>query len=131
MNLKELGVAYVVCKASDETHRQVLKKLGADRVVVPEKEQAARLAKSLSSHNVLDYIELSDDYGIVDIPAPQSWCNKSLLELNVRAKLGVNILAIKREGQICVSPNASFCILAGDILVVLGDTAALKAVQKL
>lgn len=131
MNLKELGVPYIVCKASDETHREVLKKLGADRVVIPEKEQAARLAKSLASHNVLDYIELSEDYGIVDVPAPQAWFNKSLLELNVRAKLGVNILAIKREGQVCVSPSAGFCILSGDILVVLGDTAALKAVQKL
>jgi len=131
MNLKELGVPYVVCKAHDDTHREVLKKLGADRVVIPEKENAARLAKSLSSHNVLDYIELSEDYGIIDIPAPASWYNKSLLELNVRAKLGVNILAIKRSGQITVSPGADFCILQGDIVVVLGDNAALKAVQKL
>ena len=131
MNLKELGVRYVVCKAHDETHRQVLKKLGADRVVIPEQENAARLAKSLSSHNVLDYIELSDDYGIIDVPAPKSWWNKSLIELNVRAKLGVNILAVKREGEITVSPSADFRISEGDIMVVLGDTAALKAVQKL
>ena len=131
MNLKELGVPYIVCKAHDDTHREVLKKLGADRVVIPEKENAARLAKSLSSHNVLDYIELSEDYGIIDVPAPASWYNKSLLELNVRAKLGVNILAIKRSGQITVSPGADFCILQGDIVVVLGDNAALKAVQKL
>lgn len=131
MNLKELGVPYIVCKAHDDTHREVLKKLGADRVVIPEKENAARLAKSLSSHNVLDYIELSEDYGIIDVPAPASWHNKSLLELNVRAKLGVNILAIKRSGQITVSPGADFCILQGDIVVVLGDNAALKAVQKL
>ena len=131
MNLKELGVRYVVCKAHDETHRQVLKKLGADRVVIPEQENAARLAKSLSSHNVLDYIELSEEYGIIDVPAPKSWWNKSLIELNVRAKLGVNILAVKREGEITVSPSADFRISEGDIMVVLGDTAALKAVQKL
>ena len=131
MNLKELGVPYIVCKAHDETHRDVLKKLGADRVVIPEKENAARLAKSLASHNVLDYIELSDDYGIIEVPAPAVWNDKSLLELNVRAKLGVNILAVKREGQITVSPAADFRIELNDILVVLGDTAALKAVQKL
>ena len=131
MNLKELGVPYVVCKASDETHRKVLEKLGADRVVIPEQEQAARLAKSLASYNVLDYIELSEDYGIVDIPAPKGWYQKSLIELNVRAKLGLNILAIKRKGEITVSPGAEFRILEGDILVVLGDTDALKAVQKL
>lgn len=131
MNLKELGIPKVVCKASDETHRQVLKKLGADQVVIPEQENAARLAKSLASRNVLDYIELSDDYGIIEVPAPGSWLDKSLIELNVRAKLGVNILAIRRGGEITVSPSADFRILQGDILVVLGDTAALNAMQKL
>lgn len=131
MNLKELGVPYVVCKAHDETHKEVLKKLGADRVVIPEMENACRLAKSLASENVLDYIELSEDYGIIDVPAPASWEGKSLIELNVRAKLGVNILAIKREGRITVSPNADFRIDQGDIAVILGDSAALKAVQRL
>ena len=131
MNLKELGVPYLVCKAHDETHRQVLKKLGADRVVIPEQENASRLAKSLSSHNVLDYIELSEDYGIIEVPAPAPWVNKSLIELNVRAKLGVNIIAIKRNGSITVSPAADYRIAEGDIIVVLGDTAALDAVQKL
>lgn len=131
MNLKELNVPYVVCKAYDETHRQVLKKLGADRVVIPEKENADRLAKSLSSPNVLDYIELSQDYGIIEIPAPKSWYDKSLIELNVRAKLGVNILAVKRDGGITVSPAADFRVAQNDVLVVLGNTAALEAVQKL
>lgn len=130
MNLKELGIPYIICKAYDETHKEVLKKLGADKVVIPEKEQAARLAKSLSSRNVLDYIELSEDYGIIEVPAPKSWQEKSLMELNVRAKLGVNILAVKREGHITVSPAADFRIALGDVLVVLGGSAALKAVQK-
>ena len=130
MNLKELGVPYVVCKAQDETHKQVLLKLGADRVVIPEKEQATRLAKSLASINVLDYIELSDDFGIIETPAPDKWDGKSLIELNVRAKLGVNILAVKREGNITVSPSADFRIAKADVLVVLGDAAALKALQK-
>jgi trk system potassium uptake protein TrkA len=119
----------IVCKAHDEVHSRVLKKLGADRVVIPEKENAARLARSLSTPNVLDYIELSDDYGIVEVPAPQSWQDKSLKDLNVRAKLGVNILAVKRENGITVSPAADFAIQKGDILVILGDTAALNAVQ--
>lgn len=131
MNLKELGVPRVICKAHDETHRQVLLKLGADQVVIPEQENAARLAKSLSSRNVLDYIELSAEYGIIEVPAPAAWQNKSLKELGVRAKLGVNILAVRRNGKIDVSPAADFAVAAGDIMVVLGDTAALDAVQKL
>lgn len=131
MNLKELGVPKIVCKARNETYRQVLKKLGADQIVIPEQEQAHRLARSLSSQNVLDYIELSEDYGIIEVPAPKTWQDKSLIELNVRAKLGVNILAVKRDGDITVSPTADFRIALNDVLVVLGDTAALKAVQKL
>lgn len=131
MNLKELGVPYIVCKAHDETHSQVLKKLGADKVVIPEKENANRLAKSLSSANVLDYIELSEDYGIIDIPAPAVWDGKSLIELNVRAKLGVNILAVKNGTDITVSPAADFRIAKEHVLVVLGNTDALKAIQKL
>ena len=131
MNMQELGIPKIVCKAHDDTHRQVLIKLGADQVVIPEKENAARLAKSLSSRNVLDYIELSNDYGIIEIPAPKSWVGKSLRQLNVRAKLGVNIIAAKRNGEILVSPPADYEIQAGDIMVVLGDTQALKAVEKL
>ena len=130
MNLKECGVKQVVCKAHDETHRQVLKKLGADQVVIPEQENAARLARSLSSFNVLDYIELSEDYGIIDVPAPASWVGKSLRELNVRARVGVNILAIKNDGEINISPSPDAPIQKDDVLVVLGDTLALKAMQK-
>lgn len=131
MNLKELGVPHIVCKAHDETHRQVLMKLGADQVVIPEQENAARLARSLSCPNVLDYIELSDEYGIIEVPAPKRWLDKTLKELNVRAKLGVNIIAVRRSGQVNVSPAADYQILEGDIIVVLGDTDALSTVQKL
>jgi trk system potassium uptake protein TrkA len=131
MNMKELGVPYVVCKAHDETHQKVLEKLGADRVVIPEQENGARLARSLSSPNVLDYIELSEEYGIVETPVPASWCDKTLKELNVRAKLGANILAIRRKGKINVSPAADFMFSAGDVVVVLGDSATLEKVQKL
>ena len=131
MNLKELGVPYIVCKAADETHRQVLMKLGADRVVIPEQEQADRLAKNLSTPNVLEYIELSEECGIIEIPAPKDWIGKSLRELNVRAKLGVNIIAIKTGDTVDVSLAPDDPITPEDIMVVLGDNAALKAVQKL
>ena len=131
MNLKELEVPYIVCKAHDETHRRVLEKLDVDRVMIPEKEQAQRLARSLHSHNVLDYIELSEEYGILEVPAPKNWMGKTLKDLNVRAKLGVNIIAVESEKHTNVSPAADYRILEGDILVVLGDNHALEAVQKL
>ena len=131
MNLKELGVPYVVCKAHDETHRRVLDKLGVDRVVIPEHEHAQRLGRSLFSHNVLDYIELSPDYGILEVPAPKTWIGKTLKELNVRAKMGVNIIAVESGEKTNVSPSADYRIQSGDVMVVLGDNMALEAVQKL
>lgn len=131
MNLKELGVKHIVCKAHDEVHRKVLQKLGADKVVIPEKEVADKLARSLTSHNVLDFIELSSDYGIMEIPAPKTWVGKNLKELDVRAKLGVNIIAIQRHGKVSVSPRAEFLIEKNDILVVLGDYDSLSIMQEI
>lgn len=131
MNLQELGVPFIVCKAHDETHRRVLEKLGVNRVVIPEQEYADRLARSLNSHNVLDYIELSRDYGIMELPAPAEWIDKSLKELNVRAKLGVNIIAVKNGKETSISPAADYRIRKGDTLAVLGDNVALEAVQRL
>lgn len=131
MNLKELEVPYIVCKAHDETHRKVLEKLGVDRVVIPEQEHAQRLGRSLYRHNVLDYIELSQSHGILEVPAPKTWIGKTLRELNVRAKLGVNIIAVENGGRTNVSPAADYAIEPGDTLVVLGENYALEAVQKL
>ena len=131
MNLKELEVPYIVCKAHDETHRRVLEKLGVDRVVIPEQEHAQRLGRSLYRHNVLDYIELSKNHGILVVPAPKGWIGKTLRELNVRAKLGVNIIAVENGGKTNVSPAADYAVKPGDTMVVLGENYALEAVQKL
>ena len=131
MNLQELEAAYIVCKAHDETHRRVLEKLGVDRVVIPEQEYADRLGRSLFSHNVLEYIELSEEYGILEVPAPKRWIGKTIKALNVRAKLGVNIIAVRQGKGINVAPGADYEILPGDVMVLLGGTAALNAVQKL
>lgn len=131
MNLKELGIPHVVCKAYDETHRRVLEKLGADRVVIPEQEHAQRLARSLYSHNVLEYIELSKDYGILEIPVPQKWIGKTLKDLDIRAKLGVNVIAVENNNKTNVSPAANYVLKDGDTLSVLGDNVALEAVQRI
>lgn len=131
MNLMELGVPYIVCKAHDETHRKVLEKLGVNRVVIPEQENAQRLGRSLHSHNVLEYIELSEEYGILEVPAPKGWTGKSIRDLNIRAKLGINIIAVESGRKTNVSPSADYTIQPGDILVVLGDSYSLEELQKL
>lgn len=130
LNFKELGVPLVVCKAHDENHRKVLEKIGADRVVVPEREFANKLAQGLSTANVLEYIELSSDYGISEFEAPAAWSGKSLRQLNVRAKAGVNIIAIRQQDRIRVSPDADYVISKEDTIVALGDYKALSAVQR-
>ena len=96
LNVVNLGVKRVIAKAISRDQGEVLEKIGADRVVVPEREFANKLAQSLATSNVLEYIELSADYGISEFEAPAAWNGKSLRQLNVRARVGVNILAIRR-----------------------------------
>lgn len=131
MNLMELGVPYVVAKAHDEMHRRVLDKLGVNRVIIPEQEQAVRLARGLSSHNVLEFIELSDEYSIVEVPVPALWQNASFRELHLRSQHGLNVIAVNSQDKMIVAPDGDFVMKAGDVLIVLGNKKDLKAVQKL
>ena len=110
---------------------KVLEKLGVNRVVIPEQENAQRLGRSLHSHNVLEYIELSEEYGILEVPAPKGWTGKSIRDLNIRAKLGINIIAVESGRKTNVSPSADYTIQPDDILVVLGDSYSLEELQKL
>ena len=129
MALKNLGVPSVICKAYDETHCAILKKLGADRVFIPEQAFAERLAASLAAPNVLADIELSADYGIIESKPPKAWLGKSLKELNIRAKHGINVLAVKSGEKILVSLSADYVIGSDDILVLLGEYAALDKIK--
>lgn len=130
LNFKELGIPEVICKARDENHRKVLQKIGADHVIVPEREYANKLAQSLSTGNVMEYIELSTEYGITEFQTPESWAGRTLVQLNIRAKTGVNILAIRRGTDTIVSPGADFVVEKGDTVVALGKYKALSTVQR-
>lgn len=129
--VKELGVRYVVVKATNELCAKVLYKMGADRVIFPERDMGVRVARNLASSNVLDYIELSPDYSIAEIAADEDWFNKSLRELNLRSRCGINVMAIKRDDKIEISPTADDKILPGDVLAVIGTYTDLNKVQKL
>lgn len=130
MNLKSLGVKHIICKAHDDTHREILEKLGANNVIIPERAVAEKLAKSLTSPDVLEYINLSEHHGIVELKAPIKWCEKTIRELNVRAKYNVNIIAVKQKSGIKVSPGADHVIEQNDILVLLGRYDALDKIEK-
>ncbi|MGJ3204508.1 TrkA family potassium uptake protein [Geobacillus sp. FJAT-46040] len=118
--LKELGVNHITVKATNDYHEKVLKKIGADQIVHPERDMGERIAHNLISNNVLDYLELSDKYSIVEIVASERLDGHSLLELDIRARYGINIVAIKRGTSVIVSPLASEIIRKGDVLVVIG-----------
>ena len=122
LNLKEIGVKRVICKAQSHVHRKVLEKIGADRVVFPEHEMGVKLAQGLSSSNVLNFIELSDDFGIVELEIPKSWQQRSIRDLDVRAKHHVNIIAVRKgsTGTLEVAPGGDYVLEAKDAVVTLG-----------
>ena len=131
LTLKELGVPAVICKASNEAYKKALEKIGADRVVIPEREMAVKLAQSLVSSNILDFIELSSDYGIAEVAAPKGWVGKSIRELNVRARYDITILSFKLHDKLKVLPNADDIIEENTALIVLGSNEQIARMQKL
>ncbi|WP_422445415.1 potassium channel family protein [Thermoanaerobacterium sp. DL9XJH110] len=128
--LKEMGIKFVVAKAQNELHGKVLYKIGADRVIFPERDMGIRVAHNLVSSNILDYIELSPDFSIVEITAIPEWYDKTLKELDMRVKHGLNVMAIKRNEDVLVSPKADDVILKGDILVVVGQNKDIEKLEK-
>ena len=129
LNLKELGVATVICKATDDTQRRALEKIGADRVIIPERETGIKLAQSLTSSSILDFIELSPDCGIAEMQTPLEWCGKSIRELDIRAKYGVNVIAVRENGKVRVTLDANRPLDASMTLVLLGENDRLARVK--
>jgi len=131
--LKEMGVKYVVVKALTKMQGRVLEKVGADRIVYPERDMGKRIAHNLVAANLVDYIELAEGFRIVEVVVLKEMVGKTLQNLNFRAKYGVNVLLIKRSsGEAIFSPGAHDQIQKGDILVMAGERKALnKFEQKL
>lgn len=129
LNCKELGVKYVLTKAQNEVHAKILYKIGADKVVFPERDMGMRVAHNLVSSNILDYIELAPDYSLVEIEAMPQWEGKSLKQLNMRVKYGVNVMAIKHGNDINISPQGQDLIQPHDILVVIGSNDDIKRLE--
>ena len=126
---KEAGVKTVIAKCGNEMHRKILLRVGADQVVFPEKESGARLAKNLLSSGFVDMISLSKDVSIVEIDVKDEWLGKNLIELNLRKKYGLNIVAIKKGDVVNVSINPEQPLDAGISLIVLANTAKLAKLK--
>ncbi|MDF2945799.1 MAG: potassium transporter Trk [Bacillales bacterium] len=128
--LKELGVEYITVKAQNDYHEKILKKIGADNVVHPEREMGERIAYKMMTKNVVDYLELSDEYSLYEFTATEKIANKSIIELNIRAKYGINIVAIKRGNDMNITPQATEAIHEGDILIVIGHDDDIERFQQ-
>ncbi|MBR4767110.1 MAG: TrkA family potassium uptake protein [Clostridia bacterium] len=133
MNLSELGIENIICKASNSTHKTILEKLGAKQVFIPEHEFADRLALSLisSDKSIMDFIELSDEYAIDETEVPGPWAGKRVGDINIRAKHGVNIIGIRHGDDIDVQITPDTVLDSDAVLILLGTYDALRKVSKL
>ncbi|NOU71365.1 NAD-dependent epimerase/dehydratase family protein [Paenibacillus sp. LMG 31458] len=127
--LKEMGIPTTVVKAVNDLHGKVLKKIGADKVVYPERDMGQRVAHHLISSNIIDYIELSADYSIVEIKVSKQMIGKSLKQLDIRAKYGCNVIAIKQNEQLIIPPSAEEPLRMDDILVIVGKNSDLQTFE--
>lgn len=127
--LKELGVKKVVAKAQNHLHGTVLEKIGADIVVYPERDMAVKLAHSLITDNIIDFINLSHEYSIMELRTPKKFAGKTLMDSNLRKKYNVNLIAIKRGNEVLVAPDPSEELLGTDVLVLLGNNHCLEALS--
>lgn len=123
---KELGIPYVLAKAQSELQAKVLKKVGADKIVFPEKETGIRIANNLVSDNFFDAIELSSKYSMMDLDVPEEWVGKSLRELNLRATKKINIIGIKQKEEFEITPDPDAPLGADDVLVIIGRNQTLS-----
>lgn len=130
MNLKSLNVPFILCKAHDDTHREILERLGADRVVIPERIVADQLALGMTHVGVMEYIELSDEYGIVEMEPLKDWIGKTIRELELRTRYGVNVIALRVEDDIRIPPDIDKPITQDIIMVVLGSYAMFEKLKK-
>jgi trk system potassium uptake protein TrkA len=137
MQLREMGVATIVAKAVTPIHGRILEKLGVSRVIFPEREMAIRVAHSLVMPNAIDYIELSREFSIVEIPAPDAFVGRTLKQIELRPRFGLTLVAIKRRGPdgdkvvTSIAPAADEKIRRGDVLALLGSNERLSGLDRL
>ncbi|MDF9824496.1 trk system potassium uptake protein TrkA [Breznakia sp. PF5-3] len=126
-NVRELGVPFVVAKAKNKRYMEVLKKVGAHKVVRPEKEMGVVTAKSLLNDNIIERIAFDNDYSVIEINTPKIWVNKTLINLNLRDQYGINILGIRRpDEKMNVTPSPDYILHADDHIVLIAESENLE-----
>jgi trk system potassium uptake protein TrkA len=132
LNLKDLGVKRVLAKAVSESHARILKKVGADEVLFPEKDQAVVLSERLHNPNVLDYLPFIEGYSMIQFDPPEEFMGKTLRELNLINQYGIQVLAVKEvfPPRMNMIPTANYLIKAGDTIIALGPNDALEKLRQ-
>ena len=130
MNLKALNVPFILCKAHDDTYKDILEKLGADRVIIPEREVADKLSLGLTHAGVMEYIELSREFGIVEMEPIPEWVGKTIREMELRTRYGLNVIAVRRDGEIMIPPDIDTPIESNVIMVMLGKYDMIENLKK-
>ncbi len=126
---KELGVPNVIAKCSNDMHYKILTKVGADKVVFPEKESGTRQAKNLLSSGFMDVIELSTEVSMIELDVKKEWIGKNLLELNLRKKYSLNVIAVKDDNKIEIDIDPNVPLTDKMKLVVIGKTSKLSKIK--
>ena len=131
LHLKELKVKNIIVKAPNEDHKRVLEKVGATNIIIPEREMADKVARSIISPNVLDYIPLSEDYTITELAPPASFYGKTIGELHLRSKYHIEVIAVKEllPDRVNMVPTADFVIKDSDVLVVIGKEEDIQKIK--
>lgn len=129
MLCKEVGVKTVIVKCGNETHQKILSKIGADKVVLPENESGVRLAKNLLSSGFVDMVELTKNVGMVELEVKPEWTGKSLLQLNLRKKYSLNVVAIREGESVNVNVDPERLLTADMRLVVIANTVQLNKLK--
>lgn len=127
---KEAGIPNVIAKAQNELHETILRKVGADSVLRPEKEMGSRIARGLVSGNFMDWIELSDDFSLVETEIPQTWVGKRLIDLKIREKYGINVVGVVENGKMNVTIDPNRVFVENSIVILIGSNKALKEFEK-
>lgn len=131
MHLNEMGMPFIMAKATSDFEGRILTKVGADKIIFPDREVGIRLGKEIVSGNYYDALDISETYSITDIVLPNKWVNKSIIELNLRKSYGINVVGIRRQEDVIINPTPDFVFKDEDVLITLGSNKDIENVRKL
>lgn len=131
MQLKEMEVPFIMVKASTDIEGRILTKVGADKVIFPDREMGIRVGNDIMNGNYFEAIEVSEEYSIVDMAVPAGWAGKTLLQIDIRSRYGVSVIGTRGREETSINPPADYTLLPEDILIVLGHNTEIQRLREI